>query len=53
MTFGISLDGSSLRFVNKTSWNPVAPLGMPHRLMEDDIYRNFFIPKGTTVLANI
>jgi len=34
-------------------WNPMVPLGMPHRLMEDDIYRDYFIPKGTTVLANI
>ncbi|EDR09464.1 uncharacterized protein LACBIDRAFT_190116 [Laccaria bicolor S238N-H82] len=34
-------------------WNPLVPLGMPHRLMEDDYYRNFFIPTGTTVLANI
>ncbi|KAF8797657.1 cytochrome P450 [Phlegmacium glaucopus] len=34
-------------------WNPMVPLGMPHRLMEDDIYREFFIPEGTTVIANI
>ncbi|KDR74052.1 hypothetical protein GALMADRAFT_269547 [Galerina marginata CBS 339.88] len=34
-------------------WNPMVPLGLPHRLMEDDYYRNFYIPAGTTVLANI
>ncbi|KAF8968747.1 cytochrome P450 [Flammula alnicola] len=33
--------------------NPMVPLGMPHRLMEDDFYRSFYIPAGTTVLANI
>ncbi|TEB33718.1 cytochrome P450 [Coprinellus micaceus] len=34
-------------------WNPLVPLGMPHRLMEDDCYRDFFIPKGSTILVNI
>jgi len=34
-------------------WGPVAPLGLPHRVMEDDIYENYFIPKGTRILANI
>jgi len=34
-------------------WSPMLPLGFPHRLMEDDVYRGFFIPKGTTVLASI
>ncbi|KAF5325955.1 hypothetical protein D9611_000766 [Ephemerocybe angulata] len=34
-------------------WNPVVPLGMPHRLMEDDYYRDFVIPKNSTVLVNI
>lgn len=28
-------------------------LGLPHRVMEDDIYENYFIPKGTRVVANI
>lgn len=31
----------------------MVPLGMPHRLMEDDVYRGFHVPEGTNVLANI
>ena len=27
--------------------------GVPHRVTEDDQYRNYFIPKNATVLANI
>ncbi|KAJ3715687.1 cytochrome P450 [Lentinula raphanica] len=34
-------------------WNVPIPLGMPHRLVDDDIYRDYHIPKGTTVMANI
>ncbi|KAH9920814.1 cytochrome P450 [Amylocystis lapponica] len=34
-------------------WNPVAPLGVPHRLMEDDVYEGYFLPKGSLVIANI
>ncbi|KAK7445157.1 hypothetical protein VKT23_009588 [Stygiomarasmius scandens] len=34
-------------------WNPPVPLGLPHRLMQDDVYCGYYIPKGTTVLANI
>ncbi|OSX64723.1 hypothetical protein POSPLADRAFT_1135220 [Postia placenta MAD-698-R-SB12] len=33
-------------------WNPVAPLALPHSLMEDDTYRGYHIPKDATVLAN-
>ncbi|KAL4261411.1 cytochrome P450 family protein [Pleurotus pulmonarius] len=33
-------------------WHPTAPLGIPHRAMEDDIYRGMFIPKGAIILAN-
>ncbi|KAF8637282.1 hypothetical protein AX17_002921 [Amanita inopinata Kibby_2008] len=34
-------------------WAPAAPLGLPHRVMEDDVYLGYRIPKGTTVMANI
>ncbi|KAI9444584.1 cytochrome P450 [Lactarius indigo] len=33
-------------------WHIVAPLGVPHSPTEDDFYRNYFIPKGATVIAN-
>ncbi|KAN0093301.1 Cytochrome P450 [Tylopilus felleus] len=32
---------------------PVAPLGVPHATTADDIYGDIFIPKGSTVVANI
>ncbi|KAN0093351.1 Cytochrome P450 [Tylopilus felleus] len=32
---------------------PVAPLGVPHTTTADDIYGDIFIPKGSTVVANI
>ncbi|KZT41671.1 cytochrome P450 [Sistotremastrum suecicum HHB10207 ss-3] len=34
-------------------WHPVAPLGLPHRLTEDDEYEHMFIPAGATVQPNI
>ncbi|KAL0947285.1 hypothetical protein HGRIS_013405 [Hohenbuehelia grisea] len=34
-------------------WYPVAPLGVPHRAMQDDVYKGMFIPKGATVIANL
>ncbi|EEB98892.1 hypothetical protein MPER_01521, partial [Moniliophthora perniciosa FA553] len=34
-------------------WYPVAPLGLQHRVMEDDVYEGYHIPKGATVTANI
>ncbi|KAF8626674.1 hypothetical protein AX15_004764 [Amanita polypyramis BW_CC] len=34
-------------------WNPPVPLGLPHRLMEDDVYGDYFIPKGSNVVVNI
>lgn len=27
-------------------WKPVLPLGVPHKVMEDDFYKGYFIPKG-------
>ncbi|KDQ62055.1 hypothetical protein JAAARDRAFT_203276 [Jaapia argillacea MUCL 33604] len=34
-------------------WHPVGPLGLPHRLMENDVHDGYFIPKGTIIIANI
>ncbi|KZT03201.1 cytochrome P450 monooxygenase [Laetiporus sulphureus 93-53] len=34
-------------------WNPPAPLGLPHQLMEDDEYRGYHIPGESMVMANI
>ncbi|RDB30081.1 hypothetical protein Hypma_013902 [Hypsizygus marmoreus] len=34
-------------------WGSPVPMGLPHRLMEDDIYRDMHIPKGTLVFGNI
>ncbi|KJA29523.1 hypothetical protein HYPSUDRAFT_524598 [Hypholoma sublateritium FD-334 SS-4] len=33
-------------------WNQSVPV-IPHALTEDDYYKGYFIPKGTTVLGNI
>ncbi|KAF7329929.1 Cytochrome P450 [Mycena kentingensis (nom. inval.)] len=34
-------------------WAPVAPLGLRHRVTQDDIYEGYLIPKGSIVVANI
>ncbi|KAJ7366976.1 cytochrome P450 [Mycena albidolilacea] len=34
-------------------WKPIVPLAIPHATSGDDIYEGYFIPKGTTVLANM
>ncbi|EEB95678.1 hypothetical protein MPER_05311, partial [Moniliophthora perniciosa FA553] len=42
-------------------WLPIAPLGedccdkctVPHRAMQDSVYKDYFIPKDTYVIANI
>ncbi|KAI0643677.1 cytochrome P450 [Trametes meyenii] len=34
-------------------WGAPVPLGLPHRLMEDDVYRGKHIPRGTLVFANV
>ncbi|KAM0563254.1 hypothetical protein ACHAPJ_000972, partial [Fusarium lateritium] len=28
-------------------WSPLAPLGIPHKSLHDDVYQGMFIPKGT------
>ncbi|KIJ18530.1 hypothetical protein PAXINDRAFT_70972, partial [Paxillus involutus ATCC 200175] len=32
-------------------WHPVAPLGIPHATMEDDVYEGYYIPKGCHTFA--
>ncbi|CAA7263105.1 unnamed protein product [Cyclocybe aegerita] len=34
-------------------YNPPGHLGVPHKTMEDDVHKGYFIPKGTAVFANI
>ena len=34
-------------------WHVVAPAGVPHRVMEDDIHDGYLIPKGAIILSNI
>ncbi|KAK7048376.1 O-methylsterigmatocystin oxidoreductase [Favolaschia claudopus] len=51
-------DRPSLPFVEAVyrelmRWRPALPLGVPHATSADDIYNGFYIPKGTTVMANI
>ncbi|CAE6431728.1 unnamed protein product [Rhizoctonia solani] len=51
-------DQDSLPYVNAIiqeiiRWQPVTPLGMPHRTTQDDIYKGYLIPKGATVLGNV
>jgi len=34
-------------------WEPPSPLNTAHTTTEDDIYKGYFIPKGSTIIANI
>lgn len=34
-------------------WSVAVPLGLPHRLMEDDIYKGMLIPKGSLIFPNL
>ena len=34
-------------------WASPLPMGLAHRLMEDDVYRDMFIPGGAMILENI
>jgi cytochrome P450 len=33
-------------------WHPLFTVALPHRLMQDDVVGQYFIPAGTTVLGN-
>jgi len=50
-------DESKLPYVSALSkevfrWQQVAPFAIPHRLMEDDFYNGYFLPKNSIVLGN-
>uniref|UniRef100_A0A0W0F7G7 Cytochrome p450 n=1 Tax=Moniliophthora roreri TaxID=221103 RepID=A0A0W0F7G7_MONRR len=34
-------------------WHPAVPLGVAHTVTEDDVYGDYYIPKGSMVFANI
>ncbi|KAJ3965802.1 cytochrome P450 [Lentinula raphanica] len=34
-------------------WQPILPLSFPHLVDEDDTYKGYHIPKGSTVLPNV
>jgi cytochrome P450 len=33
-------------------WSPLAPLGIPHKSLADDVYNGMHIPEGSIVFAN-
>lgn len=34
-------------------WHPIAPMGLPHLVTEDDVYEGYLIPKDAIVIPNI
>jgi hypothetical protein len=38
-------------FMECSRWLPVIPLSVPHRVIRDDYYKEYFIPEGTVVVA--
>ncbi|THV02578.1 cytochrome P450 [Dendrothele bispora CBS 962.96] len=34
-------------------WWPPGPVGVPHRLTQDDVYDGYLIPKGSTMIYNV
>jgi len=56
--FPTMADQASLPYVEAVAkellrWNPVAPLSIPHVATEDGSYEGYFIPKGSSVIANL
>lgn len=52
------VDRASLPYVDAVvketlRWHPVAPMGIPHMSVKDDMYEGHLIPEGSLVLANI
>lgn len=33
-------------------WHTVTPVGIPHRMVEDDFFRGYFVPAGSAIIAN-
>ena len=33
-------------------WHPIVPLGVAHRLTQDDFFKGYFIPAGTIIVGN-
>ena len=33
-------------------WHTVTPVGIPHRTVEDDFFRGYFVPAGSAIIAN-
>ncbi len=51
-------DSPSLPYINAIvkellRWHPAAPLGFPHRSVEDGEYNGHLIPAGATIFVNI
>ncbi|KZT67723.1 cytochrome P450 [Daedalea quercina L-15889] len=51
-------DRSSLPYVEAVlkevlRWIPPVPLGLPHRLTEEDTYRSLMIPEGSMMIPNV
>jgi len=34
-------------------WRPAVPLGVPHRLVQDDEYKGYHLPKGSVIFPNV
>ncbi len=42
-----------ISFISQASPSVHNFIGIPHRVMEDNIYQGMFIPKGSTVISNV
>ncbi|TFY60082.1 hypothetical protein EVJ58_g5367 [Rhodofomes roseus] len=34
-------------------WYPATPLGLPHAVRQDDVYKNYLLPKSSIVIPNV
>ncbi|PBL03489.1 cytochrome P450 [Armillaria gallica] len=51
-------DRAQLPYINAVvlealRWNPAFPMGVAHRCVKEDVYRDYHIPAGTTVIGNV